>query len=132
MTKSQIIILILVILALGIIILPLFNRRQFRNLPADQQIRIIMKEAKGLIFFKNVTKGNVGVLYYVKNKRKILSFPWVLVDGKMLCAKKNPFKNWDYPEEHELLNDDELAQLSDELEKYNKKNPVKIYFTDKA
>lgn len=87
-----------------------------------------MKEAKGLIYFKNVSKGREGVLYYVKNKRKILAFTWVLFDGKMLCTRKNPFECWDYPEESEPLNADERKQLMEELEKFNKKNPVKIVF----
>lgn len=129
MTTLQIIILVIaILLIMGIVIFPLINRRQFRNLPYDQQIRILMKEAKGLIYFKNVSKGSTGTLYYVKNKRKILTFPWVLADGKMLCTRDNPFERWDYPEEKEPLNDDELAQLKEELEKYNKKNPVKIVF----
>ncbi|MCC8073481.1 MAG: hypothetical protein LIO62_05085 [Clostridiales bacterium] len=131
MTSAQIVItVIVVLLVLGIIILPLFNRHQFRNLPPEQQIRIIMKEAKGLIYFKNVSKGSKGTLFYVKNKRKILVFPWVLVDGKMVCVKKNPFEKWDYPEEQETLNDVELKQLLQELEKYNKKNPIKIEFNN--
>lgn len=128
MTAAQIIIVVVVVLVLGIVIFPLINRQQFRNLPADQQIRIIMKQAKGLIYFKNVSKGSSGILYYVKNKRKILTFPWVLYDGKMLCTRKNPFEHWDYPEEKQPLNDDELEQLKNELEKFNKKNPVKIVF----
>lgn len=128
MTAAQIIIVVVVVLVLGIVIFPLINRQQFRKLPADQQIRIIMKQAKGLIYFKNVSKGSSGILYYVKNKRKILAFPWVLYDGKMLCTRKNPFEHWDYPEEKQPLNDDELEQLINELEKFNKKNPVKIVF----
>lgn len=128
MTATQIILIIAAVLVLGIIIFPLANRRLFRNLPYDQQIRIIMKEAKGLIFFKNVSRGNSGTLYYVKNKRKILFFPWVLYDGKMICTKKDPFSHWDYPDEKQPLNEDELVQLMSELEKFNKKNPVKIYF----
>lgn len=128
MTASQIIIIVAVVLVLGIIIFPLINRQQFRNLPFDQQVRILMKEAKGLAYFKNVSKGSSGILYYVKNKRKILAFPWVLSDGKMLCTRDNPFEHWDYPEEQEPLNEDELKQLKEELEKYNKKNPVKIVF----
>lgn len=128
MTAEQIIIIAAVVLVLGIVVFPLINRRQFRNLPPDQQVRILMKEAKGLIYFKNVSSGSTGILYYVKNKRKILTFPWVLADGKMLCTRENPFERWDYPEEREPLNEDELKQLNDELEKYNKKNPVKIVF----
>lgn len=128
MTAPQIIVLVAVVLVLGIIVFPLINRRQFRNLPPDQQVRILMKEAKGLIYFKNVSKGSTGVLFYVKNKRKILAFPWVLENGKMVCKRENPFERWDYPEEKQPLNEDELKQLLEELEKYNKKNPVKIVF----
>lgn len=129
MSGTQIAILVVaVIIVLGVIVFPLVNRRSFRNLPFDQQVRILMKEAKGLTYFKNVSKGSTGVLYYVKNKRKILTFPWVLADGKMLCTRKNPFERWDYPEEKEPLNEDELKQLLSELEKFNKKNAVKIYF----
>lgn len=130
MTASQIIIIIAVILVLGIIIFPLINRQQFRNLPPDQQVRIIMKEATGLIYFKNVSKGSTGLLYYVKNKRKILVFPWTLKGGNMVCTRKNPFERWDYPEERQPLNEDELKQLGEELKKYNKKNHVKLVFTD--
>ncbi len=128
MSAIQIVIIAAVILVLGIIVFPLINRHQFRNLPPDQQVRIIMKEAKGLAYFKNVSKGSEGVLYYVKNKRKILAFTWVLADGKMLCTRENPFERWDYPEERELMNEDEHKQLMEELEKFNKKNPVKIVF----
>ena len=51
MTVNQIIILVVVILVLGIIVFPLINRRQFINLEPNQQIRLIMKEAKGLVYF---------------------------------------------------------------------------------
>lgn len=87
-----------------------------------------MKEAKGLSYFKNVSKGSTGILYYVKNKRKILAFPWRLVDGKMLVTRKEPFKRWDYPEEKDSLTEDELRQLMEEIEKFNKNNPVKLVF----
>ena len=130
MTAAQIIIAVVVVLILGIVVVPLINRQQFRNLPEDQQIRILMKEANGLVYLKNVSKGSTGVLYYVKNKRKILAFPWRLSDGKMLCTRDNPFERWDYPEEKQPLNEDELKQLRQELEKYNKKNPVKLVFKD--
>lgn len=129
MTATEIVLIVAaVILVLGIVIFPLINRRSFRNLPPDQQIRILMKEAKGLAYFKNVSKGSTGTLYYVKNKRKILAFPWVIVDGKMVVTRKNPFERWDYPEEKEPLNESELKQLMEEIEKFNKKNPVKILF----
>ncbi len=129
MTKAQVIILVaVVIFVLGIAVIPLINRRSFRNLPFDQQVRILMKEAKGLVYFKNISKGSTGILYYVKNKRKILAFPWVIKDGSMLCTRKNPFDHWDYPEEKQPLNEDELTQLMTELERFNKKNPVKLVF----
>jgi hypothetical protein len=51
----------------------------------------------------------------------------VLVDGKMLCTRANPFDHWDYPEEKQSLTDDEINQAKSELEKYNKKNVVKLY-----
>ena len=128
MKPIYIVIIVAVVLLLGIIVFPLINRRQFRNLPPDQQIRIIMKEAKGLAYFKNVSKGSSGVLFYVKNKRKILALPWVIDGSNMLCKKENPFSNWDYPEDKQPINEDELKQLKEELEKFNKKNPVKIVF----
>lgn len=89
-----------------------------------------MKQAKGLIYFKNVSRGSTGILYYVKNKRKILCFPWRLVDGKMVCIRKNPFAHWDYPEEKQPINEDELKQIMEELDKYNKKNLVKLVFLE--
>ncbi len=129
MSTTQIVLITAVaVLVLGIIVLPLFNRRQFRRLDPNLQIRIIMKEAKGLIYFKNVSNGTSGNLYYVKNKRKILVFPWVLSQGNMLVTRQDPFKCWDYPAEHEPLNSDELKQLLEEIEKYNKKNPIKLIF----
>ncbi len=131
MRPVHILIIAAVILVLGVIIFPIVNRRQFRNLPPEQQVRILMKEAKGLAYFKNVAKGGKGTLFYVKNKRKILAFPWVLIDGKMVCIRKNPFEKWDYPEEQQPLNDDELAQIKQEIENFNKKNPVKIVFNNK-
>lgn len=128
MTAVKIIIILLLLAILGVVIFPLINRSQFRKLPPDQQIRILMKEANSLAYFKNVSNGSTGVLYFVKNKRKIIEFPWELSNGKMLCTKSNPFDRWDYPEEKEMLSDDELSQLKEELEKFNKKNPVKIEF----
>ncbi len=131
MTKGQIIILIaVVVLVLGVIIFPLINRRQFKNMPFEQQIRILMKQAKGLIYWKNISQGTKGTLVYIKNKRKILAYPWVLVDGKMLCTRKNPYEKWDYPEERPDFTEDEIKQAREELEKYNKKNPVKLYLQD--
>lgn len=129
MNEAQIVIIVIaVILVLGIIVFPLINRRSFNKLPPDQKIRILMKEANSMAYFKNVSSGSTGVLYFVKNRRKILAFPWKLVDGHMLCSRKNPFEHWDYPEEQAPLTEDEQKLTLVELEKYNKKSTVKIYF----
>lgn len=128
MTPFMIAVIAAVVLLLGIIVFPLVNRHSFKKLLPDQKVRVLMKQAKGMNYFKNVSNGRDGVLYYVKNKRKILELPWVLADGKLLCTRKDPFEHWDYPEEKESLNTDELKQLSDALENYNKKNAVKIVF----
>lgn len=132
MTTAQIaIISIVALLILGIIIFPIINRRQLKKLPFDQQIVILMKQAKGLVYFKNISYGTKGTLVFIKNKRKILVYPWVLMDGKMLCTKENPFDNWDYPEEKPALSEDEVAQAKEELEKYNKKAVVKLMLQEK-
>lgn len=132
MTKVQIIILVVVLLLLfGIIIFPLINKNQFKKMPFDQQIRILMKQANKLIYFKNISYGTKGTLIYIKNKRKILTFPWVLLDGKMLCTKENPFTNWDYPEEQPLMTEEEIVQAKEELEKFNSKSAIKLYLQEK-
>lgn len=131
MIKGQIIILaVAAVLVLGVIIFPIINREQFKNMPIEQQIRILMKQAKGLVYWKNISQGRKGTLVYIKNKRKILTYPWVLVDGKMLCTKNNPYDKWDYPEENPDFTEDEIKQAKEELEKYNKNNPVKLYLQD--
>ena len=130
MTGIQIVLIIAAVLVLGIVIFPLINRRQFRKLAPELQVRVIMKQANGLIYFKNVSSGSHGKMYYVKNKRKILVFDWVLEDGNMLVINENPFEKWDYPEEREALNADERKQLSEEIEKYNRKHSVKLIFKD--
>ncbi|MBQ9516789.1 MAG: hypothetical protein IJR60_01765 [Eubacterium sp.] len=133
MSSAQLVALIAavaVIILLGVIVLPLINKRQFRRMPYDQQIRILMKQAKKLVFFKNVSNGTTGTLFYVKNKRKILIYPWQLVDGKMLCTKKNPYTNWDYPEEQPAMTEDEIKQAVAELDKFNEKSLVKLYLQD--
>lgn len=119
-----------VIIALGVAVFPAINKHQLKNMPYDQQIRIIMKSANKLHYFKNITNGTKGTLIYVKNKRKILSYPWVLVDGKMICTKANPFEKWDYPEEQPPLTEDEIKLAIAELEKYNKHCAVKLYLQE--
>jgi len=131
MTPLQIAILIAAILLLGTIILPLINRHQFKRLPADQQVLTIMKQANKLVYWKNVSNGRTGNLFYVKNKRKILVYPWALdEEGRMVILKDNPFDRWDYPEEQELLNEDEIKQARQELIKYSDKSFVKLVFND--
>lgn len=123
MTGVQIVILILCIILLGVVVFPLINRRQFKNLPNEQKVRILMKEANSMTYFKNLTQGNHGVLFYVKNKRKILYLDWALVDGKMVCTRKNPLANWDYPEEQEKINDDEKSNFLKPLMLSTKNRP---------
>lgn len=128
MTKIQIVLIILaILLVFGIIVFPIINRVQFKRMPFDQQIRILMKQANKLVFWKNISYGTKGTLIYIKNKRKILTFPWVLMDGRMLCTKQNPFEKWDYPEDALPMNEDEIKQARDELEKYNDKSVIKLY-----
>lgn len=121
---------IIVVLILGIIIFPIINRNQLKKMPYDQQIRILMKQAKGLNYFKNISNGTKGALVYIKNKRKILYYPWVLADGKMICTKKNPYTNWDYPEEHPAFREEEIEQAKNALLEYNKKKQIKLYLQD--
>ena len=103
MKPYQIVLIVLaVLIVLGVAIIPAINRRQLKKMPIDQQIRILMQQANKLIYWKNISEGTKGTLVYIKNKRKILTFPWILVDGAMLCTRKNPFEKWDYPEEQEL------------------------------
>lgn len=131
MKSYQIIIIVAVVILLGVIVLPLFNRQQFRRLPYDQQILAIMKQANKLVFWKNISHGRAGNLFFVKNKRKILVYPWVINEnGQMLITKENPFDKWDYPEEHEPLSADEIKQAREELYAYADKSAVKIVFND--
>lgn len=131
MESYQIILILAAVVFVGIIVLPVFNRWQFRRLPYDQQVLTIMRQAKGLVFWKNISHGRTGSLFFVKNKRKILVFPWILDEnGRMVIDKENPFDKWDYPEDHPQLNADEIRQASRELKKYSDKSPVKIVFYD--
>ncbi len=131
MKPYQIIIIIAVVVLLGVIVLPLFNRQQFRHLPYDQQILAIMKQANKLVFWKNISCGRSGSLFFVKNKRKILVYPWVINEnGQMEITKENPFDKWDYPEEQEPLTAEEIGQARDELYAYSDKSAVKIVFND--
>lgn len=74
MSGWQITLIVAAVLLLGLVLLPAFNRWQVRRMPADQQILLIMKQAKGLHYIRNVSGGKQGFLYYVKNKRKILVY----------------------------------------------------------
>lgn len=131
MEPYQIWLLVAAVLVLGIIVLPLFNRWQFKRLPYDQQVLAIMKQAKGLVYWKNISHGRAGNLFYVKNKRKILVFPWVLDEnGKMVVQKENPFDKWDYPEDNPPLTSEEVLHARDELRRYSDKSVVKLVFND--
>lgn len=127
MSKTVIILIIIGILILGAVVFPLINKHQLKNMPHDQQIRILMKQAKGLNYFKNISSGNKGALVYIKNKRKILYYPWVLAEGKMVCTKKTPYDNWDYPEERPAFREEEILQAQKALADYNKHSSVKLY-----
>lgn len=127
MDTKLIIMIVIAVVLLGVIIFPIINKQQFKKLPVDQQIRILMKQANKLIYWKNISYGSKGSLIYIKNKRKIYVYNWILVDGKMLCTNKNLFSKWDYPEEQPEFTQEEIAQAIEELEKFNKKNPVKFY-----
>lgn len=132
MTLSAIIIIALIVLiVLGLIVFPIINKQQLKNMPYDQQIRILMKGANKLHYFKNISNGSKGSLVYIKNKRKILFYPWVLVDGKMLCTKANPYDNWDYPEEKPAFTQEEIEIAKEELERYNKHSAIKLYLQEK-
>lgn len=131
MEAYQIIIIIAVVIALGIAVLPAFNRWQFKRLSYDQQVITIMRQAKGLVYFKNISHGRTGSLFFVKNKRKILVYPWALDEnGRMVIQKQNPFDKWNYPEDQPLLDEDEVRQAVAELKKYSDKSAVKIVFND--
>ena len=124
------VIIAIAVIILGIIVFPLINRYQFKKMPAEQQVRILMKQAKGLIFFKNISYGKEGKLVYIKNKRKIYIYPWVLKDGNMLCTRNDLYETWDYPEEKPAFSEEEKLQAVAELEKYNEKSLVKLCFED--
>lgn len=126
-TSVALIIAIAAAIILGVVIFPIINKQQFKKMPVDQQIRILMKQANKLIYWKNISYGSKGSLVYIKNKRKIYVFNWILVDGKMLCTNKNLFDKWNYPEEQPAFTKEEIIQAIDELKKFNKKNPVKLF-----
>lgn len=120
-------IIIFVVALLGIIIFPIVNRKQLKKMPYDQQIRILMKQADSLNYFKNISDGTKGALVYIKNKRKILYYPWILVNDKMICTRKNPYTNWDYPEDCPAFREDEIEQAKNALLDYNKHKKIKLY-----
>lgn len=131
MEPYKIVLIIAAVIVLGTVVLPLFNRWQFKRLAPEHQVLAIMKQAKGLVFWKNISNGRSGNLFFVKNKRKILVYPWVIdKNGRIVITKKNPFDFWDYPEERPALNEDEIKQAREELYKYSKKSAVKIVFND--
>ena len=123
---------LIIVILLSVVIIPLFNARQFNRLPQEQQVRVLMKQANGLVYFKNVSNGSSGTLYYIKNKRKIFVYPWTLQDGKMICGRKDLFETWDYPEEKPAFTVEEKQQAREELEKYNVKHTVKLIIYDES
>jgi len=116
------------VILLGIFVIPLINRLQFNKLPVEQKVRVLMHQANGLSYFKNVSGGRSGTLYYVKNKRKIYLLPWVLSENKMVCTRTNLFEKWDYPEEQPPFTEEEREQLREALEGYNARSRVRIVF----
>ncbi len=118
---------VVIFLLLSTVIFPALNKKQFEKMPFEQQVRILMKQATGLSYFKNISGGSSGTLYYVKNKRKIYSYPWVMKDGKMVCTRSDLFEKWDYPEDALPFSDEERELAIKELEIFNKKNFVKFY-----
>ncbi len=118
---------VVIFLLLSTVIFPALNKKQFEKMPFEQQVRVLMKQATGLSYFKNISGGSSGTLYYVKNKRKIYSYPWVMKDGKMICTRGDLFEKWDYPEDALPFSDEERELAIKELEIFNKKNFVKFY-----
>lgn len=131
MSGWQIALMIAVVLLLGLVLLPAFNRRQVRRMPQDQQILLIMKQAKGLHYIRNVSGGKQGFLYYVKNKRKILVYPWVRRGRARVITKKDPFDRWDYPEEQITLTPQEREQARQALADYARRSNQRIVWNDK-
>ena len=101
-------------------------------MPADQQILLIMKQAKGLHYIRNVSGGKQGFLYYVKNKRKILVYPWVRRGRVRVITKKDPFDRWDYPEEQAPLTREERGQARQVLADYARRSNQRIVWNDKT
>lgn len=132
MSPTVIVVLVVVLLLMGIVVFPLVNKQQFIKLPDDQKVRILMKQAKKLVFFKNVSAGRTGTLYYVKNKRKIYRLPWELRGEHMHCTREHLFEKWDYPEEQPAFTEEEIRQITEELAKYNDKHTVKLLLNDEA
>lgn len=132
MSGWQIALIVAAVLFLGLVLLPAFNRWQVRRMPADQKILLIMKQAKGLHYIRNVSGGKQGFLYYVKNKRKILVYPWVRRGRVRVITKKDPFDRWDYPEEQAPLTREERAQARQVLADYARRSNQRIVWNDKT
>lgn len=132
MSGWQIALIVAAVLLLGLVLLPAFNRWQVRRMPADQQILLIMKQAKGLHYIRNVSSGKQGFLYYVKNKRKILVYPWVRRGRVRVITKKDPFDRWDYPEEQAPLTREERMQARQVLADYARRSNQRIVWNDKT
>lgn len=123
--------IIAVLLLCGTVILPAVNKRQFNRLPFEQKVRILMKEANGLNYIKNVSFGENGTLYYVKNKRKICCIPWETADGALRCTKAPLFDVWDYPDGY-AFTDEEIQQTKEALKEHFSDKKMKLIIDDKA
>ncbi|MBQ7740375.1 MAG: hypothetical protein IJT65_03990 [Eubacterium sp.] len=123
---AKVIIIIAVVLVLGLLVIPFINKVQFKKMPLEQKVRVLMKQAKGLAYFKNISNGTKGSLIYIKNKRKIYIYDWALSDGKMICTNEVLFDKWYYPSENNIFSDDEKELALKDLEQFNKKNFVKL------
>ena len=120
MSGWQIALIVAAVLLLGLVLLPAFNRWQVRRMPAD------------LHYIRNVSGGKQGFLYYVKNKRKILVYPWVRRGRVRVITKKDPFDRWDYPEEQAPLTREERMQARQVLADYARRSNQRIVWNDKT
>ena len=132
MSGWQIALIVAAVLLFGLVLLPAFNRWQVRRMPPDQQILLIMKQAKGAALHSQCIRRQTGLLYYVKNKRKILVYPWVRRGRVRVVTKKDPFDRWDYPEEQAPLTREERMQARQVLADYARRSNQRIVWNDKT
>ena len=68
MSGWQIALIVAAVLLLGLVLLPAFNRWQVRRMPADQQILLIMKQAKGLHYISQCIRRQTGLSLLCKEQ----------------------------------------------------------------